>query len=217
MINCKGLASRLPKYSIFAVLVVVGINLFAIHHFGVLITTRLSMEFEELRNQLSKDTKELSNRLSTDFEQLKIRSSKDIPEIKGQLSKDVQELSSRLSTELEQLKSHLPKDVENLTSHLAIKNYQEPGCTLGNYFCIVNIYFRTGLFIRYFIIADYINSKRLPQDDRCVIEIIRRDFLRAPSPRKIPYALNHPDKQDPSAGQVPIIFSKLNNLVSAIY
>ena len=204
--NCKGLASRLPKYSIFAVLVVVGINLFAIHHFGVLITTRLSMEFEELRNQLSKDTKELSNRLSTDFEQLKIRSSKDIPEIKGQLSKDVQELSSRLSTELEQLKSHLSKE-----------NYQEPGCTLGNYFCIVNIYFRTGLFIRYFIIADYINSKRLPQDDRCVIEIIRRDFLRAPSPRKIPYALNHPDKQDPSAGQVPIIFSKLNNLVSAIY
>ena len=138
--NCKGLASRLPKYSIFAVLVVVGINLFAIHHFGVLITTRLSMEFEELRNQLSKDTKELSNRLSTDFEQLKIRSSKDIPEIKGQLSKDVQELSSRLSTELEQLKSHLSKDVENLTSHLAIKNYQEPGCTLGNYFCIVNIF-----------------------------------------------------------------------------
>ena len=115
MVNCcKGLATLLPKCSTFVILVVVVINLFIIHHFGVLITTRLSIEFEELRNRLSQDSEELSNRLSADFKQLKIHSSNEIQQVKTQLSNEVQVLtdssskdslaiSSRLSTELQQL------------------------------------------------------------------------------------------------------------------
>ena len=224
MVNCcKGLATLLPKCSTFVILVVVVINLFIIHHFGVLITTRLSIEFEELRNRLSQDSEDLSNRLSVDFKQLKIHSSKEIQEVKSQLSNQVQVLtnswskdslaiSSRLSTELQQLKSHLSKGIENLTSHLSTKDFHEP-CTLGNYFYLPSLSSPYSFVI--LLIEDYINSNRLPQDDRCVIEIIRRDYLHPPSPLQIPYALNHPDVKDPSAGQAGIIISRLNNLVRA--
>ena len=46
-----------------------------------------------------------------------------------------------------------------------------------------------------------------------MIEIIRRDYLLRPSPREVPYNLNHPDVKDPSAGQADLILPRLNNLV----
>ena len=62
-------------------------------------------------------------------------------------------------------------------------------------------------------LKDYINSKRLEQDHPCVIEIIRRDYLRMPSPRQVPYNLSKPKVTDPSAGQTKLVLNRLNNLV----
>ena len=57
---------------------------------------------------------------------------------------------------------------------------------------------------------------RLQQDHPCVIELIKRDFLHAPSPENVPLALHNPDLVDPSAGQTKAVLRLLRNQVNTV-
>lgn len=60
---------------------------------------------------------------------------------------------------------------------------------------------------------EYANSHKLQQDHPCVIEIIRRDFLRQPFPANVSYQLHNMEVPDPSAGQAKGIMRILQNQV----
>ena len=55
----------------------------------------------------------------------------------------------------------------------------------------------------------------MAQDHPCVIELIRRHFLDAPSPSDAPYRLENPKSilTDLSHGQVPVVLDLLHNKV----
>ena len=57
----------------------------------------------------------------------------------------------------------------------------------------------------------------MEQDHPCVIEIIRRDYLRDPSPRRVDYNLSHPDVVDPSAGQSGLVLKRLKNKTNGFF
>lgn len=58
------------------------------------------------------------------------------------------------------------------------------------------------------------NAFRLQQDHPCVIQIIRRYFMRPPSPPEIPLKLDRPAVKNPSAAQSDVILSLLKNQVT---
>ena len=60
---------------------------------------------------------------------------------------------------------------------------------------------------------DNINEFRLQQDHPCVISLIRRLFLKSPSPLDVPYRLDHPEIVDQSAIQTGVILKHLENQV----
>lgn len=62
--------------------------------------------------------------------------------------------------------------------------------------------------------VEYVNARRLQQDHPCVIEIIRRYYLKKPSPQNAPYKLEESHDKDPSPGQSGVIFSLLKNRVA---
>ena len=64
--------------------------------------------------------------------------------------------------------------------------------------------------------VDYINTRRLKQDDPCIIDLIRRHHLNRPSPLDVPYNLTHPETKEPSAGQVGVVLPMFNNKVSIL-
>jgi len=51
----------------------------------------------------------------------------------------------------------------------------------------------------------------MKQDDPCILEQLRNNYLEPPSKEKI--SLEHPEKKDPSMGQASIILEILNNKV----
>lgn len=53
------------------------------------------------------------------------------------------------------------------------------------------------------------NTNRLEQDHPCVIEIIRKHYLRPPPSPDVPYHLQRPDVADPSPGQTTFVLNKL--------
>lgn len=57
------------------------------------------------------------------------------------------------------------------------------------------------------------NDHRLAQDHPCVIETIRRDYLKQPAADDEPLILREPNKADTSAGQAAAILRHLNNKV----
>lgn len=65
------------------------------------------------------------------------------------------------------------------------------------------------------VCLEYANTKRLPQDHPCVIELIRRSF-KEPSPRHTPYKFKFvvSESLETSAGQVQAVTRLLNNQVS---
>ena len=71
------------------------------------------------------------------------------------------------------------------------------------------------LLINYWIISlsEYANSNRLEQDHPCVIELIRRHFLREPAPLDVPLNLKFPDRKNPSVAQSQAVLKLLGNLV----
>ena len=75
---------------------------------------------------------------------------------------------------------------------------------------------------------EYMNANKLEQDHPCVIQVIRRHFLRPPSSLQVPYSFaqtaefdpNWDVKSkvldpngDPSQGQIPHIVRLLRNMV----
>ena len=61
------------------------------------------------------------------------------------------------------------------------------------------------------------NAHKLQQDHPCVIEIIRRHFLKKPSPPNVPLKLESSNDKDPSPGQSGVIFKLLKNKVPAMF
>lgn len=58
------------------------------------------------------------------------------------------------------------------------------------------------------------NSQKLPQDHPCVIETIRKNYMRKPSPPNVPLKLDKDDMTDRSPGQTKVILGLLKNKVS---
>ena len=92
-------------------------------------------------------------------------------------------------------------------------------CTLGNYIILLiyQIVFRVEFSLQIMIYKiwekDYMNEHRLQQDHPCVIETIRRDFLKQPASEKEPLILREPNRIDSSVGQSKAILRHLNNKV----
>lgn len=57
------------------------------------------------------------------------------------------------------------------------------------------------------------NANKLPQDHPCVIETIRKKYLREPSPANVPLKLDADTMDDRSRGQTKIIRRILKNKV----
>ncbi len=60
------------------------------------------------------------------------------------------------------------------------------------------------------------NFNRLQQDHPCVINYIRRHYLKEPSPSGTPLNLDYPEVKDPSDGQPDTILHILKNKVSIL-
>ena len=74
---------------------------------------------------------------------------------------------------------------------------------------ILNSYFAS-------FFTEYMNSYRLQQDHPCVINYIRRHYLKSPSPRHVPLNLDYPKVLDQSEFEQPItILELLKNKVSS--
>uniref|UniRef100_A0A0N8DYR3 Uncharacterized protein n=1 Tax=Daphnia magna TaxID=35525 RepID=A0A0N8DYR3_9CRUS len=58
---------------------------------------------------------------------------------------------------------------------------------------------------------DYANANKLQQDHPCVIQLIRRDYLRPPASKSLAYQMDHPESIDPSDGQSKAILKILQN------
>jgi hypothetical protein len=61
------------------------------------------------------------------------------------------------------------------------------------------------------------NENRLQQDHPCVINYIRRHYLKAPPLRDIPLQLDYPEVEDPSDGQPKKILKLFENKVSTLF
>ena len=79
--------------------------------------------------------------------------------------------------------------------------------TIGKYLTVFMI------FVLIWIILEYINENKLPQDHPCVIETIRRHYLKAPSPFDVPFNLVSDSDEDRSPGQTGVILRLLKNQV----
>ena len=66
-------------------------------------------------------------------------------------------------------------------------------------------------------VTEYANSQRLQQDHPCVLELVKRSFLKEPFPRHVPYELRQKDKRDPSAGQANAIMRILHGQENGFY
>ena len=69
------------------------------------------------------------------------------------------------------------------------------------------------------MLLELMNTKQLPQDHPCVIDIIRRQFLFDPSPRNVPYNMSKSTDPngDPSQEQTPIILNLVKNKVLSYF
>ncbi|XP_032788643.2 uncharacterized protein LOC116925994 isoform X2 [Daphnia magna] len=65
--------------------------------------------------------------------------------------------------------------------------------------------------------VEYANKNKLQQDHPCVIRLIRRDYLRKPSPQHVPYRLDVPESADPSDGQAQAILRILQNKTNGFF
>nr|CAH0103423.1 unnamed protein product [Daphnia galeata] len=64
---------------------------------------------------------------------------------------------------------------------------------------------------------EYINENKLPQDHPCVIETIRRHYLKAPSPPDVPLNLVSDSDEDRSPGQTGVILRLLKNQTNGFF
>ena len=66
-------------------------------------------------------------------------------------------------------------------------------------------------------VTEYANSHRLQQDHPCVLELVKRSFLKEPFSRDVPYGLHQMQKLDPSAGQAKAIMRILRGQENGFY
>jgi hypothetical protein len=89
-------------------------------------------------------------------------------------------------------------------------------CNLGelsSWKTVWSIYDYYYFFFICWVILEYINENKLPQDHPCVIETIRRHYLKAPSPPDVPLNLVSDSDEDRSPGQTGVILRLLKNQV----
>ena len=60
-------------------------------------------------------------------------------------------------------------------------------------------------------LIDKVNNVSMEQDDPCILQQLRSNYLESPSKEKL--NLEHSDTKDPSMGQSKIILEILNNKV----
>lgn len=73
---------------------------------------------------------------------------------------------------------------------------------------------------KYFLVgctAEYANTFELEQDHPCVIDLIRKKFLRPPARRNLPYQMSQPSLLDPSDGQSQAILRLLRNQTNGFF
>ncbi len=61
--------------------------------------------------------------------------------------------------------------------------------------------------------AELLNAFRLQQDHPCVIDIIRRNYIKYPELFDTPLNLDYPEDEDPSEGQSKLVLQYLQNKV----
>ena len=88
------------------------------------------------------------------------------------------------------------------------------GCVCVWIYCCRIMLANIILMIRHVHFLEFMNYNRLQQDHPCVINYIRRHYLKGPSPSDVPLNLDYPEVRDPSDGQPNTILDLLHNKVS---
>jgi hypothetical protein len=65
--------------------------------------------------------------------------------------------------------------------------------------------------------TEYANTHRLQQDHPCVLDLIRKNYLKKPWGPEVPFDLHNPKTADPSAGQAKAIMRILRNQANGFF